>query len=681
MSLKAEVLAPAGSADMLRAAVFAGADAVYLGLEQLNARRSAGNFSAAALREAVGFCHARGVCVYVTLNTIVYEDERAAAVSAIGDVCAAGADAVIVQDLGMARLVRECAPGLALHGSTQMSIHSLEGALELAEMGFSRAILARELSLDEIRRISEGCGIETEVFVHGALCMSVSGQCYMSAFLGGRSGNRGMCAGPCRLPFAADGSGACHLSLKDLSAIPELGALRDAGVVSFKIEGRLRTPEYAAAAVNACRASLDGQTYDETLLRDVFSRSGFTNAYIDNKRGPQMFGVRTPEDTARAKAALPRLRELFRRERPSVPVELELTVAPEGACVTVRDADGNRVTKQGAQAPAAAQKDPSEGYRRALEKTGGTPFYAEKIHLGAGTEQFVPAGEINALRRAALEELLERRSELHPIPFTPPAPRAPRRHAGMPSRLAAQFESAVQIPDDVSALSALIVPLAEWESVPEPLRPKTWLALPRLLFGEQETRAARTLETVKDKGFAGCFVQNLSHVHLCRGLPMFGGFGLNAANSGAVETLRDKGVSTVTLSVETTLAQQETIAPPGVRTAVVCYGHMPLMLTRACPLRNVRSCAGCNREGELTDRKGVSFPVRCTGPDGYRTVYNPVPLYLGDKLEQVRADTALLLFTSETRARCAEVLGLFAAHSAFDGAFTRGLYYKGTQEI
>ena len=148
-----------------------------------------------------------------------------------------------------------------------------------------------------------------------------------------------------------------------------------------------------------------------------------------------------------------------------------------------------------------------------------------------------------------------------------------------------------------------------------------------------------------------------------------------------METLRDKGVSTVTLSVETTLAQQETIAPPGVRTAVVCYGHMPLMLTRVCPLRNVRSCAGCNREGELTDRKGVSFPVRCMGPDGYRTVYNPVPLYLGDKLEQVRADTALLLYTSETRARCAEVLGLFAAHSAFDGAFTRGLYYKGTQEI
>ena len=676
-----EVLAPAGSAEMLRAAVFAGADAVYLGLEQLNARRSAGNFSAAALREAVGFCHARGVCVYVTLNTIVYESERDAAASALRDVCAAGADAAIVQDLGMARLARACAPELALHGSTQMSVHSLEGALELAEMGFSRVILARELSLAEIRRISAGCGIETEVFVHGALCMSVSGQCYMSAFLGGRSGNRGMCAGPCRLPFAADGSGACHLSLKDLSAVGELAALRDAGVRSFKIEGRLRTPEYAAAAVNACRASLDGQTYDETLLRDVFSRSGFTDAYIENKRGPEMFGVRTPEDSVRARAALPRLRELFRRERPRVPVTMELTLGDAGARLTVCDGDGNRVTQTGSQPAVPAQKDPSEGYRRALEKTGGTPFFAKEIRLGEGADRFVPAGEINALRRAALEELLERRSAPRPLLFVPPAPEPHRSHPAPPSALAAQFAHADQIPDDVSALDALIVPLAEWERVPPPLRANTWLALPRLLFGEQEAQAARMLDTVRGEGFAGFFVQNLAHLRLCRGLPMFGGFGLNIANTGAAETLREQGVSTVTLSVETTLAQQERIAPEGVRTAVVCYGHMPLMLTRACPLRNVRSCAGCPHEGELTDRKGVRFPVRCTGPDGYRTVYNPVPLYLGDKWEQIHADTALLLFTGETRERCANVLERFAAHRPFDGAFTRGLYYKGTQEI
>ncbi len=677
-----EVLAPAGSMDMLRAAVFAGANAVYLGLEQLNARRGAGNFTAESLREAVGFCHARGVCVYVTLNTILYENELADAAAALRDVCAAGADAVIVQDLAVARLARECAPELALHGSTQMSVHSLAGARQLAELGFSRVILARELSLAEVAEIAAGCGIETEVFVHGALCMSVSGQCYMSAFLGGRSGNRGMCAGPCRLPFSADGSGACHLSLKDLSAVPMLGALRAAGVVSFKIEGRLRTPEYAAAAVNACRASLRGEPYNEELLRDVFSRSGFTNAYFENKRGPQMFGVRTPADAARAKAALPQLRELFRRERPCVPVDLTLEIGPGPARLTARDADGNAAEKTGVTPPVPAQKDPREGYRRALEKTGGTPFYARDIALRCGEEDFVPAGEIGALRRDALADLLAARERPRPLAFTPPAPRpAGPARTQSPRLLAAQFACAAQIPDDVPALGALIVPLDEWEQVPAPLRGKTWLALPRLLFGPQEGRAAALVERTRGEGFAGYFAQNIAHLRLCRGLPVFGGFGLNAANSLAVSELAALGADVVTLSVETTLAQAARIEPDGARTALVCYGHLPLMVTRACPLRNVRTCAGCSREGVLTDRKNERFAVRCTGPDGYRTVYNPVPLYMGDRWDELCADVALALFTTESRARCAEVLALLAARRPLDGRFTRGLYYKGTQEI
>lgn len=678
-----EVLAPAGSADMLRAVVFAGANAVYLGLEQLNARRSAGNFTADGLRQAVGFCHARGVRVYVTLNTIVYESELDAAADALRAVCAAGADAAIVQDLGMARLARECAPGLALHGSTQMSVHSPEGARELKELGFSRVILARELSLDEIARIAADCGIEVETFVHGALCMSVSGQCYMSAFLGGRSGNRGMCAGPCRLPFSADGSGACHLSLKDLSAVPMLGALRDAGVSSFKIEGRLRTPEYAAAAVNACLASLRGEPYDTTLLRDVFSRSGFTNAYIENKRGPGMFGVRTPADAARAKAALPQLRELFRRERPCVPVDMTLELSPGApASLTARDGDGNAAEKTGVTPPVPAQKDPREGYRRSLEKTGGTPFYARDIALYCGAEDFVPAGEIGALRRDALEELLAARERPHPLPFTPPAPRPDRAPRTEPPRsLAAQFASVGQIPDDVSMLDALIVPLDEWEQVPAPLRARTWLALPRLLFGPQEERAAALIERTRGEGFAGYSIGNAAHLRLCRGLPLFAGFGMNVSNSLSVRELSEQGVQIVTLSVEAALAESACIAPGPARTALICYGHMPLMITRACPLRNVRTCAGCSRTGTLTDRKRERFTVCCTGPDGYRTVYNPVPLYMGDRWSELRADTALALFTTETRGRCAEVLALLAARAPLDGRFTRGLYYKGTQEL
>lgn len=262
-STRPEILAPAGNADMLCAAVFAGADAVYLGLQNFNARRTAGNFTTEGLRQAVAFCHARDVRVYVTLNTTLYPGELTALAEAVAGIAAAGADAVITQDLAVAALVRRMAPGLALHGSTQMSVQSLDGARRLAALGFTRVILARELTLSEIAGITAGCGIETETFVHGALCMSVSGQCYMSAFLGGRSGNRGGCAGPCRLPFDASGTpgpaAGHHLSLKDMSVIGHLPQLSAAGVASVKIEGRLRPPEYVAAAVNACLLARAGE--------------------------------------------------------------------------------------------------------------------------------------------------------------------------------------------------------------------------------------------------------------------------------------------------------------------------------------------------------------------------------------------------------------------------------------
>ena len=284
-----EILAPVGSEEMLRAAVFSGADAVYLGFSGFNARTGAGNFDADSLQEAVRFCHARGVAVHVALNTTVYGTELPALEQAIRAVAASGADAVICQDLAVATLIGKIAPKLPRHGSTQMSVHTLQGALELKELGFTRVVLARELSLPEVEHITKHCGIETECFIHGALCMSVSGQCYMSAFLGGRSGNRGSCAGPCRLPFEANAlpegkpGRLHHLSLKDNSAIDKLDKLQAIGVASAKIEGRLRTPEYVAAAVSACLAGREGRAYDRDLLKNAFSRSGFTSGYLDGK--------------------------------------------------------------------------------------------------------------------------------------------------------------------------------------------------------------------------------------------------------------------------------------------------------------------------------------------------------------------------------------------------------------
>jgi collagenase-like PrtC family protease len=345
-----EILAPVGSEEMLRAAVFSGADAVYLGFSGFNARTGAGNFDADSLQEAVRFCHARGVAVHVALNTTVYGTELPALEQAIRAVAASGADAVICQDLAVATLIGKIAPKLPRHGSTQMSVHTLQGALELKELGFTRVVLARELSLPEVEHITKHCGIETECFIHGALCMSVSGQCYMSAFLGGRSGNRGSCAGPCRLPFEANAlpegkpGRLHHLSLKDNSAIDKLDKLQAIGVASAKIEGRLRTPEYVAAAVSACLAGREGRAYDRDLLKNAFSRSGFTSGYLDGKIDGTMFGVRSEADAELTKKTLPMLRELYRRERSRVPVQMKLEIEEGGEKLTVTDADGNKLS-------------------------------------------------------------------------------------------------------------------------------------------------------------------------------------------------------------------------------------------------------------------------------------------------------------------------------------------------
>lgn len=671
-----EILAPAGNMDALTAAVYSGANAVYLGLKRFSARRTAGNFDADELRQAVSFCHGRGVKVYVAINTTAHPAEVEGLCDALADVCAVGADAVILQDLAVAALARRMAPDLPIHGSTQMSVHTLEGALELAELGFSRVILARELSLAEIEHIAKNCPIEVEVFVHGALCMSVSGQCYMSAFLGGRSGNRGGCAGPCRLPFAADGSGACHLSLKDLSAVGSLPALAAAGVVSAKIEGRLRGPEYVAAAVNACRQSLAGQAYDERVLQNVFSRSGFTNGYIEGKINGTMFGVRTAEDSAASKAVMPALRELYRREMPRVPVRFTLHCEEEGCKLTAADGEGNTAIAYTQNAPQKAEKDQRSAIERALGKTGGTPFYLESLTI-EGEPGYLPGSEWNEVRRAALESLLKKRSAIKPWAFNRlPLPAANRHPLPAKLPLWGRFEHWEQLPENAESLAGLIVPVFEADKVPQNLRAKTVLELPRAMFGAMEEAVAKAIAATKNGGFAGYLAQNIAHFRLAKGLPLYGGFGLNITNPLAADTYGQLGLRAMTVLPEVPFNEMAAIAP-GVPTWALVYGHMPLMLTRACPLQNVTDCAHCDKKGELTDRKNKHFPVRCGG--GVRQVYNPVPLYLGDRTGEIPADAGVLLFTIESKEQAAKVIDRYRKGETWPGEFTRGLYYKPAQ--
>lgn len=691
---KMEILAPAGDEEMLRAAVFSGADCVYLGFDGFNARRGAGNFTAETLTKAISFCHARNCRVYVALNTLVYPEQLPQMQDVLHTVATAGADSIIVQDLAMARLVHTYAPGVALHASTQMSVHSLAGVQQLAKMGFNRAILARELSEKEIAHIAAHSPIELEVFVHGALCVSVSGQCYMSAFLGGRSANRGACAGTCRLPFSTENAqGEQHrLSLKDLSILDALPRLAKIGVVSAKIEGRLRGPEYCAAVVDAAKKSLQGEPYDAAFVQDVFSRRGFSSAWFDGHLGEEMLGTRTAEDTAASKSAQPRARELYRREKPRVPIQFTLSLSQEGGHISLTDST-HTITKSISGPLQLAQKDASPTIQSSLEKTGGTPFYVTACDIESNGF-FLPGSTAGALRRDMLDELLTLRS----LPPTAaqatemPAVILPastfagemqkkRKAAGRPL-LRGRFEHASQMPANAENIcEQLIFPLFEAEKVPAHLRAKSYLWLPRVLFGKDEERAMRQIEATRDMGFLGYEAENLAHIHILKGSRITGGFGLNIANPLAAEAAAEIGCSPITLSVELTLRQMQQItSTPSLQAAtcfdMLCYGHMPVMLTRACPLPHAGSCGGCTAHGSLQDRKGTAFSVSCR--DGARTIYNPVPLWMGDRLSHLPTTFGTLYFTGETKEEAEDVMLAFAQGAPAPGNFTRGLYDKGT---
>ena len=676
MANKCEILAPAGNMENLIAAVYSGANAVYLGVQSFNARASAANFSFEELKKAVAFCHGRNVKVNVTLNTILYDRELESFKETVKQVATCGVDAVIAQDLARAKIIKEVAPGIALHGSTQMAVHNLAGAVLLKEMGYSRVILARECTFEQVREITEKCGIETEIFIHGALCMSLSGQCYASAFLGGRSGNRGRCRGTCRLPMSARGNlDDNHLSLKDLCAMDMLKEIADMGVACVKIEGRLRTPEYVAAAVNSARKAVKGEEYDKQLLADTFSRSGFTNGYLENKIDKSVFGVRTKEDSEKTKLTLPKLRELYRREGQYVPVEFEFTMGGAKSKLSVTDGK-NTFTSEFENTLQDTDKDFEKSVRTSLEKLGGTPFYAQNVKCNLIPGKYIPQSLLNGARREVTAQLLARREEVEPHKiFDYEIPAFPARKQRNLQYIA-RFEKPEQIPYEFTDIfTYIILPLEYADSVPENIKNKIYLELPRDIFGK-ENKIRRAVERAKSAGYNKFCVQNIGHIPLVKGCEIMSSFTLNISNSLSATEYKNLGVEIETISPEITLEQIGRITPE-VKTAVIGYGHIPVMLVKACPLQNVRTCGECNGKGFLTDRKGMKLPVLCHGKiAGYREIFNPVPLYLGDRIKEIKADFVSLNFTVENKAQVSSIIKKFLAGEKFGGDFTRGLYYK-----
>lgn len=697
-----EILAPAGDWDMLRAAVYSGADCVYVGVEGFNARRPATNFGKDDLARAVAFCHARNCKVYAAFNTLVLPGQREQAAKAVQQVVTAGCDAIIVQDLGVAAIAKQVAPQLALHASTQMSVHSLAGVQQLAKWGFSRAILARELQEDEIAAIAVQSPIELEVFVHGALCVSVSGQCMMSAFLGGRSANRGACAGTCRLPFGAKTQAVTiensqakqrreennnHLSMKDLSILDALPRLQKMGIASAKIEGRLRGPEYCAVVVDSARKAALGHNYDRQLLHDIFSRSGFTDGWFTAKPDKEMFGTRTAADLAAGKKALPKARALYRRERARVPITIAISIAQQGGRFILSDGI-HQIEKEIHGSLEKAARDMVPVLRQAASKTGGTPFYIKNPETDITIQtdgSFVAGPMLSELRRNALEELLNRREALpknEKNSAALPQLANERKHETKEPTLRARFESYNQMPENAAELcDELVLPLWQAEQVPDCLRAKTWLWLPRVLFGQEEERARAAIEKVKSAGFRGVEIQNIGHWQLCQGVPVTAGFGLNITNADSVAVAVAEGCETITLSPELSLRQMGKIArtvPLKARVAAFAYGHIPVMLTRACPLKNVTNCEKCKKQGYLVDRKGLSFPVLCQGK--VRSIYNPVVLWMGDRLLELPADVAVLYFTVEDKKQAAQIIKCYKNNEKAPFNFTRGLYDKGLSD-
>lgn len=679
--MAAEILAPAGGYDALVAAVRCGANAVYLGGKALNARRNASNFSDEELRGAVAYCHARNVKVYLTLNTLVADSELETAYDAIECACNSHADALILQDIGLVSLVRQVCPDMPMHASTQMSVQSIEGVRELEKMGFARVVLPRELSESEIAAIAAKTDMELEYFVHGALCMCVSGQCLMSSVLGGRSGNRGLCAQPCRLPFGINGKGGNALSLKDLSLVDELRRLEEAGVCSFKIEGRMKRPEYVAAAVTACKNSLNNiNDYNiNEALRAVFSRSGFTKGYFEGKLGKDMFGVRRKEDVEGAAPVLSSLARLYDGEKPLLPADMELKFKHSEPLTLKVSACGKTAAVTGDIPSEAVNKAVTEEeLRDRLAKCGGTQFFAGDISIDLDEGLNAPASAINRLRRQALTELDGELAKGRDIPFTR-TERFTAPHRAERMKLHARFFSEASVPDSLDGIARVILPI---ETSPETLKrvldsgAQAAVEIPSAVFSNAD-KYVKKLTELKENGLLLAWACGLDGVGVARraGLRFVCGFGMNIFNSVSVSEAAALGAEDCLLSCEVSLAQAAHIGGELPR-GLMIYGRIPLMMTRNCPVATKLTCAECGGRSYLLDRMGVRFPVRCK--NGCSFVLNSRPLWLADKLNDIRnVDYGLLWFTDESKEECTRVISDYRRGGAPQGEFTRGLYYKG----
>ncbi len=669
-----ELLSPCGDFDCLKAAVSGGADAVYLGGSRLNARESAKNFSDEELKDAVNYCHLRGVKVYVTLNTVVTDREIKELEDYIKFLSEINVDGVILQSLGLASCVRYIAPSLEIHASTQLSVHSLDGVMQMKELGFSRAVLARELSAKDIKFICENSPIEIEAFIHGALCMCYSGQCYFSSVIGQRSGNRGRCAQPCRQPY----KNGYELSLKDLSVAEMFKDYLALGVKSFKIEGRLKDPMYVYGVTSIYRKLIDenrSANPDEMkLLKALFSRQGFTKAYLEGKASKSMFGIRT-EDDKKLTANL----EKFNFAEKEMPLEINYEIELNNILVKAISGECEHLAQDRGAEKALNRSTTKEDVEKQLKKVGGTGFFVDKISGTVKDGLFIPVSKLNEIRRLAIDGLISKLLEKKEEAFKPLNIQLENKPCedqvfNFYFSSLKQFEETKEIHH---LAENIFVPVQYVESLKD--NKKICLSLPRIITDSEKENILSFLEIAKSKGVTKILCNTCDQIFMVKalGFEPVGSFSLNIFNSYDLRIFKELGLKETSLSCELSAYRIKDMKKC-IKTSTVVYGRLPLMVTENCIIKNTGKCIDFKGFYSLEDKTRKSFPVICHYPHR-NIILNSAPVYTADKLYELKKCGLYgfdFLFTTETNKEICEIIKNYIEELPYETQFTRGLLFK-----
>ena len=668
--INCELLAPAGSMKALEAAVLSGTDAVYLGGSLFSARASAVNFNNEELKNAVEFCHLRKVKVYVTVNILISDKEFEELDKFIRFIDEIGVDAVIVQDIGVAIYIKKIAPNLRLHASTQMTVYDVEGAKHLKNLGFERVVLARELSAEKIKEISQNSGIETEIFVHGAMCLCYSGQCLMSGIIGGRSGNKGKCAQPCRLEYQVEDKKGFLMSLKDMCLIKHLKEIESYGVKSLKIEGRMKGPEYVGTVVSIYRKYLDNESYvsdtDYQKLEKIFYRGGFSDGYFKNKKGKDMFCHTKPDNPYLRQEDKFNISEKYKKTnvfmyfRGHIGEQLKLTIMDEFGNSSEYVSDSFLEKANNSSASVEKIKD-------SLNKLGDTVFISKKTEIDIDENVFIPTSEINKARREATAKLkkLIINSYMREYSYV--------KYSNINhKKIYKEFELSVYVSDEKQLET---IRKTDCKRIYVPLELNNFksnevIVLPRI--------SPYNLEEILSKTEARTFlVRNIGQLEIARrcNKEIQLDFTMNVFNSFACDFYKNQNIGAITLSTELTLKQIRPLTSI-IDCECVIYGKLPMMITENCM---IKTSVGCKHGGYIYDRTNEGFLIKCL-PECRNEIYNSKPIIMSDKMDDINTSGiryGRLNFVDESPEECIEIYNKYKNFQKINKEFTRGKFYKG----